>query len=151
MIAMNVATFEKLEPADTLKNRLEQAGVHAVVHDESWLQRYVFWTQPAATKKVEVDQDDFLKARHFVEEWDKADGLLREAIHCPECHSSRSEYPQYTRRFFTPIVVELFASLGLFPKEYYCPDCQYTWPKTPEAKPELDELGWPVEKRRKMK
>lgn len=144
MRAINVATFDRIEPAESLKQRLEQAGIHAIVHDETRLQRFGFLTKPAATKRVEVDQADFDRARQQLSEWDKIDGVLREAIRCPQCNSPRVEFPQYTRKFITPWLVEIFISLGLFPKEYYCEDCQYTWPKDPEPKPELDELGWPV-------
>lgn len=145
MIAINIATFERSEPAETLKQRLASAGLHAIVHDESRLQRFGFMTKPAATKRVEVDQDEFDKARSLLGDWDKTDGVLREAIHCPQCNSPRVEFPQYTRKFFTPVLVEMFISLGLFPKEYYCQDCQFTWPKDPEVRPELDDLGWPVD------
>ena len=37
----------------------------------------------------------------------------------------------------------IFVSLGLFPKEYYCQNCQYTWPKDLKPEQERDVLGWP--------
>ena len=53
MNSITIATFNSLEPAEALKHRLEQAGIHAVVHDESKLQRYWFMSAPLAAQKVE--------------------------------------------------------------------------------------------------
>jgi hypothetical protein len=139
-----LASFNQLEPATALKERLEKAGIHAIVHDETLLQRFGFMTKPAAAEKVEVDEHDYVTASRLVQEWDKADGALRDAVRCPECQSTRVEYPQYTRKFVTPILVESFISLGLFPKEFYCQDCHYTWPKKASVERERDILGWPA-------
>ncbi len=144
-----LATFHKAEPAEVLKNRLHQAGMRALHRDESKLQRWGFMTSPAATHKVYVQVDDFVhvgafeKACQLVEQWDKTDHVLDGAIRCPQCGSTRVEYPQFTRRFVTPMLVELFVSIGLFPKAYYCENCQYTWPKDMKPEPVRDVLGWP--------
>jgi hypothetical protein len=98
---------------------------------------------PAATRKVVVDVDDLERASELLDQWDRTDHVLDEAVRCPKCHSARVEYPQFTRKFVTPLVVELFVSLGLFPKQYYCQNCQYTWPKDVKPEPERDVLGWP--------
>jgi hypothetical protein len=144
MNAAILATFDRLEPAETLKSRLEQSGIHAVVHDESRLQRFGFMTKPAATKKVEVPCDDLSKAKTLLDAWDRSDGVLKHAIRCPQCNSPRVEYPQFTRKFIVPIVVELFVSMGLFEKDFYCQDCHFTWPKETRIEPERDILDWPV-------
>ena len=144
MKSMTLATFNYLDQAQVLKERLEKAGVHAVIHDESKLQRFGFMTDPMAAKKVAVEPKDFEPAKRLLNDWDKADGLLRDAVRCPQCKSSRIEYPQFTRKFITPMVVELFVIIGLFPKEFYCEDCHYTWPKNQTIESEKDALGWPV-------
>jgi hypothetical protein len=143
MKTIPLATFNEAGPAEALKDRFQNAGVRAIHRDESKLQRFGFMTKPAATQKVVVDMDDFEKATQLLEEWDRTDHVLDLAIRCPQCHSARVEYPQFTRKFVTPIVVELFVSMGLFPKEYYCGNCQYTWPKDVKPEPERDVLGWP--------
>ena len=139
-----MASFERVEPATALRERLAKAGINAAVHDETNLQRFWFMTKPAAAEKVHVEKHDYERAMRMVKEWDKTEGLLREAVHCPECRSTRVEYPQYTRKFVTPILVEMFISLGLFPKEFYCYDCHYTWPRKEPVEPERDVLGWPA-------
>jgi DNA-directed RNA polymerase subunit RPC12/RpoP len=75
--------------------------------------------------------------------------MLEEAIRCPECGSPRVEYPQFTRKFLTPLLVELLISLGAGEKDYYCMDCHYTWPKTVKHEPELDVLGFPKKRGQK--
>src|SRR5919201_1443947 len=116
MKTIPLATFNETGPSEALKNRLQNAGVRAIHRDESKLQRFGFMTKPSATHKVVVDMDDFEKASQLVEEWEKTDHVLEKAIRCPECRSPRIEYPQYTRKFVTPLIIELFVSLGLFPK-----------------------------------
>src|SRR5262245_15876088 len=106
-----LASFNQLEPAIALKGRLEKARIRPIVHDETLLQRFGFMTKPAAAEKVEVDEHDYAIASRLVQEWDKADGALRDAVRCPECQSTRVEYPQYTRKFVTPILVESLISL----------------------------------------
>jgi hypothetical protein len=53
-----------------------------------------------------------------------------------------------TRKFVTPSVGVLLMLLRLVPREFYCLDCQFTWPVKPKREePERDVLGWPVHKR----
>jgi hypothetical protein len=78
------------------------------------------------------------------------ENFLQFAVRCPECGSSRVEYPQFTRKFVTPTLVEIFTVLAPgVQKRFYCVDCQHTWAKNPEADPEpwdgskeTDVLGW---------
>src|SRR5258708_24348925 len=93
-----LATFHEVEPAQQLRSRLQQAGIDALVYDDSRLQRLWFISQPLAAIHVEVPQPDYLRARHLVEDWQKADGVLDKAVRCPACRSARVEYPQLTRK-----------------------------------------------------
>ena len=56
-------------------------------------------------------------------------GSLAVVYSCPECGSFGVEYPQYTRKFFTPLLIEWMSNFGLFEKAFYCRKCHYTWPK----------------------
>jgi hypothetical protein len=138
-----VASFGEKESAELLKNRLLAAGLSADVNHESNLQRFAFWVTPEATEKVTVNTDQFEAATALIDQWEKSDHVLEDAIRCPQCHSPRVEYPQFTRKFLTPWLVEIFASLGAYPLEYYCQQCQYTWPKQIKLDPERDLLGFP--------
>jgi hypothetical protein len=141
-----LATFDEIEPAQVCQDHLQTDGFHAVIHDEAQLQRYCFMVEPCASKKVQVPYEEFERARRALADLDRLDHVLDRAVRCPECKSSRIEYPQYTRKFALPILVESLISFGLFPKEYYCQDCHFTWPRESRPEPERDILGWPVRK-----
>jgi len=138
MNGMFIAAFDREAPAKTLRNRLIQEGFQADVRDESKVQRFAFWVKPRAAIQVFVRNEDFEAALARVKEWDQNDSILAEAIHCPECHSLRIQYPQYTRKFIIPWVVEILGSIGLFTKEFYCQDCQFTWTDEVKVEPERD-------------
>ena len=44
-----------------------------------------------------------------------------------------------------PVVETLFMAVHLIPREYYCEDCHYTWPKEKRVEPERDILGFPLD------
>lgn len=140
-----LATFNELEPAQKLTHRLQQSGVSATIHDESRIERFWFISRPLAAVHVQVPHADYLKARSIIETWDAAEGLMTGAVCCPECHSSRVEFPQVSRKFATPALTRLFISLGMFEAEHYCLDCQFTWPAEPPRRREFDILGFPMD------
>jgi hypothetical protein len=138
-----LATFNELEPARRLGERLLQAGIHAVIRDESRRERTWFMSRPLAAFHVEVRQSAYLQARGLIEEWDQADGALKEAVRCPECNSSHVEFPQFPRKFFLPRLGALLLVLGIVPRKFYCFDCHSTWPTEIRLEPKPDILGWP--------
>lgn len=146
---MTIASFDQQEQAEQLRARLEQAGIPCEVFDESRLQKYWFLSRPHAAVKLRVEALDFDKARELLSGLDAVENVLHDAIRCPQCGSSRVEYPQFTRKFVTPTFVEIFCFLHLMEKEFYCEDCQLTWPDHPVRMPppwdgsqELDVLGF---------
>jgi hypothetical protein len=145
MTTVPLATFNELEPAQKLQGRLQQAGIPATIHDESKVERFGFMSEPLASIHLEVPQPKYLAARKLVEDWDKADGALHSAVRCPECESSRVEFPQMTRKFITPALGSLLMALRLIKRQFYCLDCHYTWPLAVPLKPKLDVLGWPTD------
>ncbi|MSR43225.1 MAG: hypothetical protein EXS29_07600 [Pedosphaera sp.] len=147
MKPITVVTFNDPEPAEALRIRLESAGHHASHSDESGMQRFWFLTEPRAAHKVEVAEEGLASARQLIEKWNRADGVLRGAVCCPQCHGSRVEYPQFTGKFLTPAFAELLVTLRVFPTMFYCQDCQFTWPKEEEPKPDFDLLNWPNKSR----
>lgn len=146
MKTLSVATFNDRAPAEALCEQFAQAGVNAVLHDESKLERFWFMSEPLAAIHVEVPQPDYLKARRLMDEWEKANALMmKSAVRCPECHSSCVMFPQSTRKFLTPALCQtVLTVLHIAPREYYCLDCHFTWPKVPRIEPELDVLGFPM-------
>ncbi len=124
---VTIATFNEAAKAKHLKDRLQQAGLKADVHNESQMQNVAFGGDPKANAKVMVDEQDFEAAHKLMVEWEPTDADIGAAIRCPNCQSPRIEYPQMTRRFFTPWLANLLFTLKIIEKEFYCRDCQFTW------------------------
>src|SRR5438093_10349824 len=114
MEAVTVATFNEPEAAEPVRQALENAGIHAEIHDERSLQRFFFLAPPLAGVRLRVDKKDYSRAESLLNEWHAAKGLLHEAIRCPECGSSRIEYPQFSRHFTWGGIAAVFAALGFF-------------------------------------
>lgn len=147
MKAVNLASFNETDKAEAVKNRLEQAGIHAEVYDESKLQKFWFMSEPLAGKKIRVDERDFDRAKEVLDALDAKDDILHYAVRCPDCGSPRIEYPAATRKFIGPTLVEIFAtSTHIVDKEFYCENCQHTWTDKTHLEKETDVLGWPVKK-----
>lgn len=143
MDPITVLTFNNMEPAIAMRRRLREAGIPAEIYDESQVQKYWFLSKPLASIRLQVNHPDYERARHLLADW-IGEGALREAIHCPECGGSRVEYPQFSRKFILPAAGALLCAVGLIQREFYCQECQWTWPLKPKSQPQTDPLGWPV-------
>ena len=125
---VTIATFNEPDKAKRLKQRFQEAGVRADVHNERYLQGVAFMSKPQANAKVMVDDSDFERAHALMNEWEATDPDIAAAIiRCPQCGSSNIEYPQMSRKFLTPGLVILLCAVKIIPKEFYCQDCHYTW------------------------
>jgi hypothetical protein len=129
METVTIATFSKESAADQVRGLLEQAQIHAETQHESTLEWLWFTAKPVVRWRLKVNTADFERATRLLQEWDKSDAVLREAVRCPECGSSRVQYPQFTRKFFLPNLIGLLATLGIVRREFYCEECHFTWPK----------------------
>lgn len=127
---VDLASFDDPIVVDALADHLKAHGVDSDVYDEGDFQRFIFMTQPKGSKKIQVRDDDYAKGVELLIDFEKNHPEHASLIHsCPECGSFAVEYPQYTRKFFTPLLIEWLGNLGLFEKEFYCRKCHYTWPK----------------------
>src|SRR5258706_9846148 len=107
---LTVATFNEPEGAAPALERLRRAGFDAEIHDERNLQKWYFLSSPLAGIRLRVPKEKQPAARAFLEELNLPEGLLRNAILCPECGSSRIEYPQFSRRFLWGGIAAVFAA-----------------------------------------
>ena len=131
---VTIATFNEPSQAKHLKSRLQEAGVKADIHNEGRLQKAAFMSKPQANVKVMVDDQDFEKALGLMVQWESTDPDIASAIiRCPQCGSSRIEYPQMTRKNLTPALASVLFALKVFPKEFYCEDCHFTWSNEEES------------------
>jgi transposase-like protein len=125
---VTIATLHDPAKAKELKARFQQAGLKADIHNERYLQQVAFMSKPQANLKVQVDDADFERAQQLMVEWEANDPDIASAIlRCPQCGSSRIEYPQLTRKALTPAMAGVLFALKIFPKEFYCEDCHFTW------------------------
>jgi transposase-like protein len=123
---VTIATYNEPAQAKNLKEKFKAAGVKADVHNEANLQTYAFMSKPQANAKVQVEEQDFERAQALMVEWEAADPSIG-ALRCPQCNSTRIEYPQLTRKFLIPGLAGILLALKVFPKEFYCQDCHFTW------------------------
>jgi hypothetical protein len=128
---VTIATYNEPAKAKRLKDKFHDAGVKADLHNEANLQTFAFMSKPQANAKVMVDEADFERAQSLMVEWEAADPDIG-ALRCPQCNSTRIEYPQLTRKFLTPALAGILFALKVFPKEFYCQDCHFTWTNEPE-------------------
>lgn len=138
-----VATFSDLEKAQKVRDHLAQAGIPTEVCDESKLQKYWFLSKALAADKVMVDEKDFDRARLILQAADAQDHVLQGELRCPQCGSADIEYPQFTRKFITTTLVEVFCFLHIIDKAFFCKQCQHTWPASVALRPKTDILNWP--------
>lgn len=125
---VTIATFNDAAKAKRLKERLQQSGLKADIHNEGHLQQVAFMSKPQANVKVQVDDNDFEQAQQLMVEWEANDpDIASTIIRCPQCGSPRIQYPQLTRKFLTPAMASVLFALHIFPKEFYCEDCHFTW------------------------
>ncbi|HEY1084096.1 MAG TPA: hypothetical protein VGE29_17665 [Prosthecobacter sp.] len=127
---INLATMDSVHEAERLADMLSRHGLKARMHDESDIQRFIFFTKPKAFSIVQVPDPDYSRAVSFIQDLhDTHDPLCNHIFSCPDCGSLAVEYPQFTRKYFiTPLLLEWASNFGLFEKEFYCRKCHSTWP-----------------------
>ncbi len=130
MNRMAIALFRSRGEAERIRDRLTPAGLNPqTAHPALGRMWFVFSRDEGWS--LEVPADQFERAAQLLLDWEEKEGPLTGAIHCPECGSLRVEYPQYTRRtLLTNLAMGIAAQLGVIEKDFFCQDCQFTWPKT---------------------
>jgi hypothetical protein len=141
---ITVATFNTQPPAERLVARLVEVGFQADLQDESGEQKWkLFNLTPRAHLRVRVHSSEEDAALAKLSEW-KDDPILADAVHCPECGSSRVEFPQFSRKTIVGALPAALAAAGVIDQNYFCESCKFTWPgQEPAPEPELDRLNWP--------
>ncbi len=125
-----VAHFTDRDEAESIRQRLARAGILAVIQEELWLQKLWYVSRGSAGVDLEVPAEQFDHTQKLLQSWELSEGALLHVVHCPQCRSVRVSYPQFARHsLLTNFAVGLCAELGLVEKDYYCEQCQFTWPK----------------------
>jgi hypothetical protein len=114
--------------AQALHDYLKQEGLDGRIHDERALQRFWFLARQQAGVSVEVREEEWDKARRYLDRTEEGRRLLAEALRCPACLSLRVEYPQMTRKNMLPtLIMHVLVALRIMDHECYCEDCHNTW------------------------
>jgi len=138
MERISVAVFPDRAKAEPICRRLAEAGVKPEIHKNELLLEKFWFVPKTHPVRIEVPAGQFESAKKLLLDWE-VQGVMSEAIHCPECKSLRVQYPQFAHKSVIPnVIVGLMATFGQ-EKEFYCEDCHYTWPKEgtkiPKARP----------------
>src|SRR5436853_7923426 len=109
---VTIATFNEPDKAKRLKQRFQEAGIEADIHNERHLQAVAFMSRPEANAKIMVDDANFERAQNLMIEWETTDpGGAAAIIRCPQCGSANIEDPQRTRNVLTPPMLGLIHAL----------------------------------------
>src|SRR5207302_11478540 len=93
---VTIATFNEPGKAKRLKQRFQEAGIRADIHNERHLQM-AFMSRPQAIAKIMVDDADFERGQNLMIDWESSDPEIAAAmIRCPHCGSLTIEYPHIT-------------------------------------------------------
>jgi hypothetical protein len=132
---MSFATFDHPTDAREFKTLIKKEGIDAEINDERKMQKRWMKAKPEAGVHVEIQEPDLLRARRIVKQSPGLEAAYQKAVHCPECKSSRVQYPQMTRKNFLPtILAKVLVKVGAMEHECYCEDCHHTWVRNKEAK-----------------
>ncbi len=145
---ITIATFNEKEKADALRLRFDAAGIPAQLFDEGFTQR-VWWLvpEPKAHMRVRVEKENAEAALALLRQWNEEERILKDAVCCPECGSSRVEYPQFSRRTLQTFFFGVLSLFRFIPRQFYCRVCHFTWGAEPEPpEPERTILNWTVPK-----
>ena len=144
---ISIATFDTLPPAETLVHVLTEKGLEAGVHNETSDQTMRFFAGTHhAQFRVQVPPAQMTAALEVVANLqplapEKAkEDPAKLVIRCPDCGSTRVEFPQFSRNTIVGALPALAASVGLVEQDFYCQACHYTWlPQAATEKPPLSD------------
>jgi hypothetical protein len=113
-----LVTLNDCAKAAPIQRRLANAGIAAEIDDEL-LEKLWFVSKEESDARIDVPMDELERAQKLLFEWDASEGILREAIRCPECRSLQVHYPQFAHRSLIPnLMMGFLARIGLIEKEY---------------------------------
>ncbi len=128
MQLITIVTFDDLALAQRLMERFAQAGLRMELQDKRKVQKFWFLSEPRAALQLKVNAENYAAAEELYRQLDAAgDQVLQGAMRCPQCRSSRIEYPNLPRHSCLPTLVGHLSFLLGFRRQFYCEQCHYTW------------------------
>ena len=124
----SIAAFDDERPARALALRMDEEGFEATASSDSMEQLLMFYNpHPRAQHHVFVPGQKLEAALQWLHGLDPKDPVVGSAIRCPDCGSTRVEYPQFSRKTIVGSLPAIGAALGLVERQFYCAACQFTW------------------------
>lgn len=125
---ISIAAFDDEQSAEALARKLSAEGLDAISNSDSAEQLLMFYNaHPRAQHHVTVPGNKLEAALQWLNV--RADDpLLQKAIRCPDCGSTRVEYPQFSRKTIIGSLPAIGAALGLVERQFYCSACHFMWP-----------------------
>ena len=97
-----LVTLNDCAKAAPIQRRLANAGIAAEIDDEL-LEKLWFVSKEESDARIDVPMDQLERAQKLLFEWDASEGILREAIRCPECRSLQvHSSPQFAHSSLIP-------------------------------------------------
>lgn len=137
-----IASYDDPQSAQNLVDELVRRGFHAGVFDETAEQALKFYTAHShAQYRVTVPDEESIQALVEFEQMEPYESPehcpVKNAIRCPDCHSTRVEFPQFSRNTIVGSLPSIAVAVGLVDANFYCQKCHFTW------KPENTEAALP--------
>ena len=124
----SIAAFDDEESAKALAKRMSDDGVEAISNSDSAEQLMMFYNpHPRAQHHVLVSGQNLEMALQWLSRLDANDPVMASAIRCPDCGSTRIEFPQFSRKTIVGSLPSIGAALGLIKRQFYCTACHFTW------------------------
>ncbi len=124
----SIAAFDDEQAAGALAFRMDEQGFEAITSSDSVEQLLMFFNpHPRAQHHVFVPGQKLEAALKWLSGLDAKDPILRSAIRCPDCGSTRIEYPQFSRKTIVGSLPAIGAALGIIKRQFYCTACHFTW------------------------
>src|SRR6516162_1471383 len=112
MSTMRLAHFENHAQAEPARQFLLESGIKARIHAESGLAKLWFVSRYQAGVRLEVPGQETARSLKLLGQQETPSEILRDAVRCPECHSLRVDYPQFTRKsVLTNLLMGLLAEI----------------------------------------
>ena len=130
MRTTQIAHFENQAQAEPARQYLLTKGIDAEVHASLGLATFWFVSRCQAGARLEVPRQAEATTLRLLSQKNAPFEILRDAVRCPECHSLRVAFPQFTRKsMLTNILMGLLAEIHFLERDYYCEDCHFMWAK----------------------
>jgi len=125
-----VATFTRQHDAHLLRIKLEGLEIPAVVCDDATASVAPHLTNAIGGIRVQVSDEDFIKAQASLQEEQPSSVDLREGLICPNCGSSDIAQALHEKRFYGLsflISLSIMIPFPLVKRRYCCNNCTHKW------------------------